>query len=231
MIRTALADDQPLMLQGLALLLRGEPDIEVVGTATDGCEAVELARRLTPEVLVVDVRMPCADGVEVTRQVVAELGGPPAVECPVAVLVLTAYHEDDTVYAALRAGASGFVLKDAAPTELVTAIRAVAAGDAWLHPAVTRRLLAEFARRSDPSTPTPTELATLTPREREVLVAVAHGLSNGEVAAHLVVTEATVKTHLGRVLMKLGLRDRAQAVAVAYRAGLVAPTSPLPPRT
>jgi DNA-binding NarL/FixJ family response regulator len=230
-IRVVLADDQPLMLHGLALLLRGEPDVDVVGVAADGVEALDLARRLAPDVAVLDVRMPGLDGVEVTRRIVTELGGPPAVDHPVAVLVLTAYHDDDTVYAALRAGAAGFLLKDAAPRELLVAVRTVAAGDAWLQPSVTRRLLKEFARRADPAMPTPGELAALTPREREVLVAVAHGLSNSEVAAHLVVTEATVKTHLGRVFLKLGLRDRAQAVAVAYRAGLVTATSPLPPRS
>ncbi|MFC8193145.1 response regulator [Cellulomonas sp. NPDC057328] len=230
-IRVVLADDQPLMLQGLDLLLRSEPDVDVVGLAADGDEALRLAHRHVPDVVVLDVRMPRLDGVAATRRVVDELGGPPAAAHAVGVLVLTAYHDDDTVYAALRAGAQGFVVKDAAPAELVAAIRAVAAGDGWLHPAVARRLLAEFARRSPPGAPPPADLAALTPREREVLVAVAHGLSNADVAAHLVVTEATVKTHLGRVLMKLGLRDRAQAVAVAYRAGLVTATSPLPPRS
>ena len=230
MIRVVLADDQPLMLQGLAMLLRTEPGLEVVGLATDGAEALALAHRHLPDVVVLDVRMPGLDGVAATRRIVDELGGPPAAARPVGVLILTAYHDDDTVYAALRAGAAGFVLKDAAPAELVSAVRAVADGDAWLHPNVARRLLDEFARRSDPTSPTPAELASLTPREREVLAAVAHGLSNSEVAAHLVVTEATVKTHLGRVLMKLGLRDRAQAVATAYRTGLVTATSPLPLR-
>jgi len=218
------------MLQGLDLLLRAEPDLDVVGLATDGQQALDQAHRHSPDVVVLDVRMPGLDGVATTRRIVEELAGPPAVARPVGVLVLTAYHDDETVYAALRAGAAGFLLKDAAPAELVAAVRAVAAGDGWLQPHVTRRLLEEFARRPDPMVPTAAELATLTPREREVLTAVAHGLSNSEVAAHLVVTEATVKTHLGRVLMKLALRDRAQAVAVAYRTGLVTPTSPLPPR-
>jgi DNA-binding NarL/FixJ family response regulator len=227
-IRVLLADDQPLVRAGIAMLLEAEPEIQVVAETDDGRHAVEAARRLQPDVVVMDVRMPGTDGVEATRQITAD-GFSEHPDDPVKVLVLTTYHVDETVYAALRAGASGFLLKDAAPQDLAAAVRAVAAGEAWLDPAVARGLLREFAARPDTTGPTPDELRRLTAREREVLVLVAHGLSNAEISARLVVGEATVKTHLGRVLLKLGLRDRAQAVAAAYQSGLVKPGTGLPP--
>jgi DNA-binding NarL/FixJ family response regulator len=223
MIRVLLADDQPLVRAGIAMLLTAEPDIEIVGEVDDGAQAVELARRLLPDVVLMDVRMPGIDGVEATRSIVEHEH-----ETVVKVLVLTTYHVGEAVYAALRAGASGFLLKDSAPDELVAAIRAVAAGEAWLDPTVARALLTEFAARPAPLGRTPEELRRLTPREREVLVLVAHGLSNAEIAARLIVGEATVKTHLSRVMVKLGLRDRAQAVVIAYQSGIVQPGSALP---
>ncbi len=221
MIRVLLADDQPLVRAGIAMLLGAEPDIEIIAEVDDGAAAVEKARQLRPDVVLMDVRMPGTDGVEATRSIVATGSTDDAVV--VKVLILTTYHVGEAVYGALRAGASGFLLKDAAPDELVAAIRAVASGEAWLDPAVARTLLSEFAARPDPLRRTPDELHQLTSREREVLVLVAHGLSNGEIATRLVVSEATVKTHLSRVMMKLGLRDRAQAVVAAYQSGLVQP--------
>ncbi|MEV6815179.1 response regulator transcription factor [Micromonospora sp. NPDC051296] len=217
MIRVVLADDQPLVRSGIAMLLAAERDIAVVGECADGAAAVELARRERPDVVLMDVRMPGTDGVTATRDITAEGAG-------VRVLVLTTYHVDDAVRAALRAGASGFLLKDAAPDELTMAVRAVAAGEAWLDPAVTRSLLTEFAALGDHRRPVPGELGRLTDRERQVLVQMAYGLSNAEIAARLHIGDATVKTHVGRVLMKLGLRDRAQAVAAAYRGGLMPPS-------
>jgi DNA-binding NarL/FixJ family response regulator len=227
-IRVLLADDQPLVRAGIAMLLVAEPDIDVVDETGDGSQAVERARLLQPDVVLMDVRMPGVDGVEATRQIAAD-GFSKNRDRPVKVLILTTYHVDDTVYAALRAGASGFLLKDAAPKELVSAVQAIAAGEAWLAPAVARGLLTEFAARPDPSVPTPEEMQRLTSREREVLVLVAHGLSNAEIAARLVVGEATIKTHLGRVLIKLGVRDRAQAIVAAYQSGLVKPGASPPP--
>jgi DNA-binding NarL/FixJ family response regulator len=224
-IRVLLVDDQPLVRAGIAMLLGAEPDIEIVGQVGDGAAAVELAGSLQPDVVLMDVRMPGMDGVEATRTIVDEGG---VGEGTVKILVLTTYHVGEAVYAALRAGASGFLLKDAAPDELVAAVRAVAAGDAWLDPTVARELLAEFAARPDPLHRSPGDLARLTPREREVLVLVAHGMSNLEIGARLFVGEATVKTHLSRLMMKLGLRDRAQAVVIAYQSGLVRPGT-LPP--
>jgi DNA-binding NarL/FixJ family response regulator len=226
-IRVVLADDQPLVRAGIAMLLDAEFDLEVVSQADDGAQAVEQARHLQPDVVLMDVRMPGVDGVEATRQITRD-DFSQQTDRPVKVLILTTYHVDETVYAALRAGASGFLLKDAVPQELVTAIRAIAAGEAWLGPAVARRLLSEFAARPDPRVPTPVEMQALTPREREVLILVAHGLSNSEIADRLVVGDATVKTHLGRVLIKLGLRDRAQAIAAAFHSGLVQPGTGLP---
>ncbi|MCI4066981.1 response regulator transcription factor [Micromonospora sp. R77] len=220
MIRVVLADDQPLVRSGIAMLLAAEPDIAVVGECADGAAAVDLARTLRPDVLLMDVRMPGTDGVAATGAITADDSGPGPV---VRVLILTTYHVDDAVRAALRAGASGFVLKDAAPAELTMAVRAVAAGEAWLDPAVARSLLTDFAALGAPAGPGDADLARLTDREREVLVQVAHGLSNTEIARRLHIGEATVKTHLGRVLTKLGLRDRAQAVAAAYRTGLMPP--------
>jgi DNA-binding NarL/FixJ family response regulator len=227
MIRVLLADDQPLVRAGIAMLLGSEPDIEVVDETNDGSQAVERARLLQPDVVLMDVRMPGVDGVEATQQITAD-GFSSNADRPVKVLILTTYHVDETVYAALRAGASGFLLKDAAPKELVGAVQAVAAGEAWLDPAVARKLLKEFAARPTTHVPTPSEMQQLTAREREVLILVAHGLSNAEIAARLIVGEATVKTHLGRVFIKLGLRDRAQAVVAAYQSGLVKPGDRLP---
>ncbi|MDQ1033342.1 DNA-binding NarL/FixJ family response regulator [Streptomyces umbrinus] len=225
MIRVLLADDQPLVRSGLAMLLNAEPDIEVVGEADDGDQAITLVRQVQPDVIVMDVRMPGTDGVEATRRITADEMSADAGN-PVKVLILTTYDLDEAVLGALRAGASGFVLKDAAPAELGTAVRAVAAGDGWLASSVTGRLLKEFAARPDPVARSPEELHRLTAREREVLVQVAHGLSNNDIASGLVISEATVKTHLARVLTKLGLRDRAQAVALAYQSGLVKPGTP-----
>ncbi|MER5254405.1 MULTISPECIES: response regulator transcription factor [unclassified Streptomyces] len=224
-IRVLLADDQAMVRSALAMLLTGEDGIEVVGEAADGVEAVALAAELRPTVVVMDVRMPGMDGVDATRQITAD-----AFPGEARVLVLTTYNVSEAVYQALRAGASGFLLKDAAPGELAGAVRALAAGDGWLDPAVIADLLAEFAARPERIRPAPEELAALTGREREVLVLVAHGFSNAEIAAHLFIGEATVKTHLGRILLKLGMRDRAQAIAAAYQSGLVAPGSspPLP---
>jgi DNA-binding NarL/FixJ family response regulator len=221
-IRVLLADDQPLVRAGLAMLLDAEADLEVVSEACDGHSAVVEAARVHPDVVVMDVRMPGMDGVEATRLLTNDPVGADPNQL-VKVLILTTYHVDDAVYGALRAGASGFLLKDAAPSDLVAAIRNIASGGAWLDPPVARRLLADFAARADRKIPPPVQMRQLTPREREILVFVAHGLSNTDIADHLILSEATVKTHLGRVLMKLGLRDRAQAVAVAYQTGLVRP--------
>lgn len=227
-IRVLLADDQPLIRAGLAMLLAAEDDLDVVGEAGDGRAAVELAAALRPDVVLMDVRMPGMDGLEATRRLTGD-GPPDDPDRMVRVIILTTYHVDEAVYSALRAGASGFVLKDAAPDDLVSAIRAVADGDAWLHPPVARRLLADFAARPESRVPPPATLEQLTAREREVLILLAHGLSSSDIAAHLVIGTATVKTHLARILMKLGLRDRAHAVAVAYQSGLVRPGDDLPP--
>jgi len=218
-IRVLVADDQQLVRTGFRLILETEDDITVVGQAADGVEAVELARRHRPDVVLMDVRMPTLDGIEAT----ARLVGPEAVPAvPVRVLMLTTFDMDDYVYAALRNGASGFLLKDTPPEDLVRAIRVVAAGDALLAPSVTRRLIEDVSRlRTEPTLPP--GLATLTDREREVLGLLARGLSNAEIADALVLGETTVKTHVGRVLMKLGLRDRVQAVVLAYESGLVTP--------
>jgi DNA-binding NarL/FixJ family response regulator len=193
-----------------------------VAEATDGMDALTQIRAHRPDVVLMDVRMPGTDGVAATRAVVEE-GLSAQNGQPVGVIILTTYHIDEAVYAALRAGASGFLLKDAAPAEIVNAIRSVVAGEAWLDPAVARRLIDEFAARPEPHTPTPAEMAQLTPREREVLSLMARGLSNADVALELFISEATVKTHLARVMMKLGVREKAQAVAAAYQTGLVQP--------
>ena len=222
MIRVVLADDQPLVRSGIAMILAREPDIEIAGEAGDGEEAIRQAEQLQPDIVLMDVRMPGIDGVTATRTVASDQFSRNP-DAPVKVLILTTFNVQDSVYQALRAGASGFLLKDAAPAELVRAIRAVATGNGWLDPAVTTDLISEFASRRDPLRPTPAEMSELTCREREVLVLVAQGLSNTEIAADLVISEATVKTHFGRILMKLDLRDRAQAVAIAYQTGLVQP--------
>jgi len=219
-IRVVVADDQVLVRSGFTMLLGGEPDIEVVGEASNGVEAVALVASERPDVVLMDVRMPVMDGVEATRRITADAFAGD-VDRPVKILVLTTYHVDRTVHEALRAGASGFLLKDAAPADLIAATRAVAAGDAWLQPAVARDLLAEFAARPEQRSPAPELLAQLTPRETEVLVHIAHGLTNAEIAQRIHVSEVTVKTHVGRIFMKLDLRDRVHAVITAYESGLV----------
>jgi DNA-binding NarL/FixJ family response regulator len=217
-IRVVVADDQALVRAGFRLLVDSAPDLEVVGEATDGAQALELARQQRPEVVLMDIRMPTMDGLEATRQITGDelLAG-------VRVLMLTTFDLDEYVYQALRVGASGFLLKDTPPADLLAAIRVVAAGDALLAPAITRRLIAEFARRPDPTRVASAALDALTDREREVLVLVAHGLSTAEIAQRLVVSPATSKTYVSRMLAKLGARDRAQLVAIAYEAGLVIP--------
>jgi len=196
-----------------------------VGEAGDGAEAVDQARLLRPDVVIMDVRMPVMDGVEATRRITAD-GFAGDADRPVKILILTTYHVDRTVHEALRAGASGFLLKDSAPADLIAATRAVAAGDAWLQPAVARDLLAEFAARPDQGTAAPETIERLTPRETEVLVHIARGMTNAEIAEHLHVSEVTVKTHVGRIFMKLDLRDRVHAVITAYESGLVTPSRP-----
>jgi DNA-binding NarL/FixJ family response regulator len=215
-IRVLLADDQALLRGGLRKIVDGEEDMRVVAEAADGLEAVDAARAATPDVAVLDIRMPNLDGIEATRRITAALGD------RVRVLMLTTFGLDDYVYEALRAGASGFMLKDAPPEELVEAIRVVAGGSALLAPAVTRTVIEQFTRGA-PATPAgeAPALADLTEREREVLLLLTRGRSNAEIAADLVVSEATVKTHVARVLMKLGVRDRVQAVIYAYESGLV----------
>ena len=204
------------------MLVNAEEDITVVAEATDGQQALTQIRAERPDVVLMDVRMPGTDGVTATHAVVEE-GLTSQSGQPVGIIILTTYHIDEAVYAALRAGASGFLLKDAAPAEIVNAIRSVVAGEAWLDPAVARRLIDEFAARPEPHTPTPAEMEQLTPREREVLSLMARGLSNADVAVELFISEATVKTHLARIMMKLGVREKAQAVAAAYQTGLVQP--------
>ena len=219
-VQIIVADDQQVVRAGFAALLGTQPDFMVIGTACDGAEAVGLCRELRPDVVLMDVRMPVMDGIEATRQL-ARLGhdGP-------RILILTTFDLDQYVYDALRAGASGFLLKDVTAERLFDAVRVVAAGDALLAPAITRRLISEFARlQPQPAVQPAEKFATLTPRETEILRLVAAGLSNQEIAARLVVTAETVKTHVSRILSKLGLRDRTQAVVTAYESGLVVPGS------
>ncbi len=216
-LRVVVADDQALVRAGFRMILEAN-GIDVVGEAADGREAVDLSRRLRPDVVLMDIRMPGVDGLAATRQ----LAGPDVDE-PVRVLVLTTFDLDDYVYEALQAGASGFLLKDVSRDELLHAVRVVAAGDALLAPSVTRRLIEEFARQRPAARPSPARLDPLTSRERDVLGLVARGMSNAEIASELFVGEATVKSHVAHVLMKLGLRDRIQAVIFAYEAGLVRP--------
>ena len=215
-IRVLIADDQAMVRAGLSLIVRPVEDIEIAGEAGDGQEAVELARELRPDVVLMDVRMPRLDGIEATRRVLAATAPQPA-----RVLILTTFDLDEYVYAALRAGASGFMLKDEPPDHLLAGIRTVAAGDALLAPAVTRRLIEEFIRRPDLTAPDGSGLAELTGREREILELLARGRSNDEIAQELCLSRATVKTHVGSVFRKLELRDRAQAVIFAYECGLV----------
>jgi DNA-binding NarL/FixJ family response regulator len=217
MIRVLVADDQAAVRAGFAALIAAEDGMQVVGEAADGREAVDLARRVLPQVVLMDIRMPRLDGIEATRLICAD---PPLSEARV--LVLTTFDLDEYVYAALRAGASGFLLKDAGPAELLQAIRVIAAGEALLAPSITKRLIAEFAARPDGRQPT-TELRHLTEREHEVMRLVAGGLSNEEIAARLVISRLTAKTHVSRILRKLGCRDRAQLVTLAYETGLVTP--------
>ena len=221
-IRVLLADDQPLLRTGFRLILESEPDVTVVGEASDGAVAREQARALMPDVVLMDIRMPGVDGIEATRHIVRDASA--GVHVP-RVLVLTTFDLDEYIVEALRAGASGFLLKDVPPDELMRAIKVVAAGDAIVAPSVTRRLLEKFAARlpSEHDSPTPARLGRLTERELEVLRLIARGPSNAEIAAELVVSETTVKTHVGNVLTKLSLRDRVQAVVLAYETGLVEP--------
>ena len=216
-LRVLLADDQPLMRAGFRMILDAESDLVVVGEAADGVQAVELAGWTCPDVVLMDIRMPRLDGIEATRRLTSPGGARPP-----RVLVLTTFDLDEYVYGALRAGASGFLLKDAPPEELIYAIHVVAGGESLLAPSVTRRLIADLATRPAPVPEAP-ELASLTGRERDVLMLMARGRSNREIAEQLVVAETTVKTHVGRVLTKLGLRDRVQAVVLAYEQGLIRP--------
>jgi DNA-binding NarL/FixJ family response regulator len=217
-VRIIVADDHQVVRTGFAALLDTQPDFTVIGTAADGAEAVRICRELRPDVVLMDVRMPGTDGIEATRQLAgAGAGGP-------RILILATFDLDDHVYDALRAGASGFLLKDVTAERLFDAVRVIAAGEALLAPAVTRRLIREFTLlRPKPAAPPVAALAALTPRETQVLRLIAEGLSNPEIAARLVVTEETVKTHVSRVLSKLGLRGRTQAVVTAYESGLVVP--------
>jgi DNA-binding NarL/FixJ family response regulator len=222
-IRVALADDHALVRAGFRVLLDAEPGVEVVGVATDGREAVELARNERPDVVLMDIRMPEVDGIEATRQIAADprLGG-------VRVLILTTFELDEYIVDALRAGASGFLIKDTEPVELIRAVRVVAAGDSLLSPSVTRRLIGEFVTRDRPGAPSTTGLAAdalrvLTDREREVVALVGRGRSNEEIAAELFISVATARTHVSRAMTKLHARDRAQLVVAAYESGLVTP--------
>jgi DNA-binding NarL/FixJ family response regulator len=219
MIRVLVADDEALVRGGLAVLLRHEPDFDVVGEASDGLAAVRLAHQHRPDVILMDIRMPGIDGVEATRRLVAD---PPT--AALRILILTTFDHDENVFAAIRAGASGFLPKDTEPERLLDALRTVAAGDALLAPRATRRLIEEF-RRAVPPTPPSGALGTLTDRELEVLRAVGSGLSNLEIAEQLVISYATVKTHVSRLLTKLDARDRAQLVVIAYEHGVVGPRS------
>jgi DNA-binding NarL/FixJ family response regulator len=217
--RCLITDDQAMVREGFAAVLAAQPGLQVVGQAADGAEAVRQARHLQPDIVLMDIRMPVMDGLQATREI---LGGSTGRPLP-RVLMLTTFDLDDYVYAALRAGASGFLLKDATAAELVAAVRVVAAGEALLAPSVTRRLIADFARRPRQDPGPPPALGTLTQRETEVLRLIARGLSNAEISDALVIAEQTTKTYVGRILAKLGLRDRAQAVVVAYETGLVTP--------
>lgn len=214
-VRVVLADDQPLVRNGLRVLMTGTPDIEVVGEAGTGAEAVQLVRDTEPDVAVMDIRMPGMDGIEATGLITAATG-------TTRVLILTTFDDDEYIYGALRAGASGFLVKDMALDDILAAIRVVAAGDALIAPSVTRRLIAEFAARPEPA-PHPRPVGNITEREREVLTLVGRGMSNSEIAAHLYISVATAKAHIARLLAKLEARDRVQLVIIAYEMGLVAP--------
>jgi DNA-binding NarL/FixJ family response regulator len=218
-VRVLLADDQTLVRSGFRVLLERTDGIEVVGEAGDGAEAVAAARATRPDVVLMDIRMPVVDGLEATRRIAAE-----ASLSATRVIMLTTFDLDEYVFEALHAGASGFLLKDVEPDDLRAAVRAVAAGEALLSPSVTRRLIAEYVGGTVRERPAPLELGELTDREREVMALVAAGLSNAEIAERLVISHATAKTHLSRILLKLGARDRAQLVVLAYESGLVSPT-------
>lgn len=220
MIRVLLADDQELVRAGFRVLIQSVPDLEVVGEASDGEQAVKLVELEHPDVVLMDVRMPGMDGIEATTRIRALDGAGDT-----RILILTTFDLDEYVHAALRAGASGFLLKDASPTDLLDAIRVIHEGDALLAPSVTRRLIEEFAHRPRPDHTPPEALDVLTDREREVLALIARGLSNSEIAEHLVVSPATSKTHVSRIMAKLNARDRAQLVMLAYETGLVKPGS------
>jgi DNA-binding NarL/FixJ family response regulator len=214
-VRVVLADDQPLVRNGLRVLMADAPDIDVVGEAGTGAEAVQLVRDTEPDVAVMDIRMPGMDGIEATHLITAAAGA-------TRVLILTTFDDDEYIYGALRAGASGFLVKDMALDDILGAIRVVAAGDALIAPSVTRRLIAEFAARPEPA-PHPRPLGNITQREREVLTLVGRGMSNSEIAAHLYISVATAKAHVARLLTKLEARDRVQLVITAYEIGLVTP--------
>jgi DNA-binding NarL/FixJ family response regulator len=218
-IRVLIADDEEMVRYGFRMILEAQPDITVVGDAEDGISAVEAARRLTPDVVLMDIRMPKMDGLEATRVLLSRTSTPPRV------VVLTTFDRDEYVYEALKAGASAFLLKASPPEQLAQAVRVVAAGDALLHPAITRRLIQEFARRPTPREETPPELSELTERELDVMRLMAQGLPNADIAARLFLAESTVKTHVVHILAKLGLRDRSQVVVIAYETGLVEPGS------
>ena len=218
-IRVLLVDDQSLIRTGFRMILDAEEDIEVVGESADGTQAIDSAKRFSPHVVLMDIRMPEMDGIEATRRIIAASDD----DNPVRVLMLTTFDLDEYVYDALRAGASGFLLKDVPADQLVNGIRLVAAGESLLAPTVTRRLIEEFAKTPAADAPPPPSFDELTPRELEVLQLIARGMSNAEIAAELIVSETTVKTHVTRVLLKLGVRDRVQAVVAAYESGLVAP--------
>ena len=217
MISVLIADDQALVRGGLRMIVDAQKDMQVVGEAENGADAVAGAQRLEPDIVLMDIRMPELDGIQATRRL-AERG--PA---KTRVLMLTTFDEDQLVYEAMRAGASGFLLKSAPPARLAEAVRVIAAGEALLAPSITRRLVEDFVRRPPPGTTAPAELAELTDREREVLALIARGLSNAEIATELVVSQATVKTHINRLLAKLNLRDRVQAVVLAYETGFAQP--------
>ncbi|MFC6065133.1 response regulator [Streptomyces ochraceiscleroticus] len=216
MIKVLIVDDQVMVREGFSVLLNAMPDIEVVGEAVNGRDAVHKVAALHPDVVLMDIRMPEVNGLEATREIVAA-------DADAKVLVLTTFDLDEYVYQALRVGASGFLLKDASAGQLADGVRIVAAGEALLAPAITKRLISEFSRLGAPRPPAQERIGDLTERETEVLVLVAQGLSNGEIAAHLVVAESTIKTHVSRILVKLGLRDRTQAAVFAYETRLVTP--------
>ncbi|MFF8263523.1 response regulator [Streptomyces virginiae] len=217
-IKVMIADDQMMVRQGFTVLLNAQPDIEVVGQAVDGADAVAKVAELAPDVVLMDIRMPGMGGIEATSVITR------VPDAAVKVLVLTTFDLDEYVYEALRAGASGFLLKDASADQLAEAVRVVAAGEALLSPNITKRLITEFSRLGAPRAPSRTRIDVLTERETEVLSLIAQGLSNAEISEHLVLAEQTVKTHVSRILVKLGLRDRTQAAVFAYESGLIRPT-------